>query len=55
MLNRLTSCRPSEQLPNIEKDIEKELWFQTAVRSGKTVPEENDGAGNTFKGTQNQF
>jgi len=40
-----------EQVPNIEKDIEKKHGFKPNFTRGKELLEENDGAGNTFKAT----
>ena len=40
-----------EQLPGIEKEIEKEYGFKPQFEKAKDNLEENDGAGNTFKAT----
>jgi K(+)-stimulated pyrophosphate-energized sodium pump len=40
-----------EQLPNIEKDIQKQFGFAPKFEQAKDFLEENDGAGNTFKAT----
>lgn len=40
-----------EQLPGIEKEIEKDFGFRPDFEKGKENLEENDGAGNTFKAT----
>ncbi|MFH1067451.1 MAG: sodium-translocating pyrophosphatase, partial [bacterium] len=40
-----------EQLPNAEKEIQKEFGFTPNFKAGKDFLEENDGAGNTFKAT----
>ncbi|MFA9438251.1 sodium-translocating pyrophosphatase [Uliginosibacterium sp. sgz301328] len=40
-----------EQLPNIEKEIEKDFGFKVDFDVAKDLLEENDGAGNTFKAT----
>ncbi|MDR3071716.1 MAG: sodium-translocating pyrophosphatase [Endomicrobium sp.] len=40
-----------ENIPNIDKDIEKEFGFKPVFEKSKLLLEENDGAGNTFKAT----
>ncbi|MEZ5291849.1 MAG: sodium-translocating pyrophosphatase [Vicinamibacterales bacterium] len=40
-----------EQIPGIEKDIEKTFGFPVNFTVAKELLEENDGAGNTFKAT----
>lgn len=40
-----------ESVPNINADIEKEYGFKPSFDKSKTLLEENDGAGNTFKAT----
>jgi K(+)-stimulated pyrophosphate-energized sodium pump len=40
-----------EQIPGIEKSIEKEFGFKPNFHVAKDLLEENDGAGNTFKAT----
>jgi len=40
-----------EQIPGIEKDIEKNFGFKPNFVQGKEYLEENDSAGNTFKAT----
>jgi K(+)-stimulated pyrophosphate-energized sodium pump len=40
-----------EQLPGIEKEIEKSFGFPVNFHVAKDLLEENDGAGNTFKAT----
>jgi K(+)-stimulated pyrophosphate-energized sodium pump len=40
-----------EQIPNIEKEIERDFGFRPNFEVGKENLEENDGAGNTFKAT----
>ncbi len=40
-----------EQLPGIEKDIQKTFGFVPKFEQAKEFLEENDGAGNTFKAT----
>jgi K(+)-stimulated pyrophosphate-energized sodium pump len=40
-----------EQLPGIEKEIEKDYGFKPEFEKAKDNLEENDGAGNTFKAT----
>jgi K(+)-stimulated pyrophosphate-energized sodium pump len=40
-----------ENIPNIDKEIEKEFGFKPAFEKSKLLLEENDGAGNTFKAT----
>jgi K(+)-stimulated pyrophosphate-energized sodium pump len=40
-----------EQIPGIEKDIEKTVGFKPKFELAKEYLEENDGAGNTFKAT----
>ena len=40
-----------EQLPGIEKDVEKNFGFTPKFEQAKEYLEENDGAGNTFKAT----
>ncbi|HPF44941.1 MAG TPA: sodium-translocating pyrophosphatase [Syntrophomonadaceae bacterium] len=40
-----------EEVPNIEKEIEKDFGFKPDFEKGKYYLEANDGAGNTFKAT----
>jgi K(+)-stimulated pyrophosphate-energized sodium pump len=40
-----------EQLPGIEKEIERDFGFKVNFHVAKDLLEENDGAGNTFKAT----
>src|SRR5438477_1341582 len=40
-----------EQLPNIDKEIERDFGFTPNFDRSKLMLEENDGAGNTFKAT----
>jgi K(+)-stimulated pyrophosphate-energized sodium pump len=40
-----------EQIPNIDKQIQKEFGFLPKFEQAKEFLEENDGAGNTFKAT----
>ena len=40
-----------EQLPNIEKEIQKDFGFTVNFDKAKDLLEENDGCGNTFKAT----
>jgi K(+)-stimulated pyrophosphate-energized sodium pump len=40
-----------EQIPNVEKEIEKDFGFKPDFDVAKDNLEENDGAGNTFKAT----
>lgn len=40
-----------EEIPNIDKEIEKEFGFKPDFDKGKYYLEANDGAGNTFKAT----
>jgi K(+)-stimulated pyrophosphate-energized sodium pump len=40
-----------EQLPGIDKDIQKNFGFSPKFEQAKEFLEENDGAGNTFKAT----
>jgi len=40
-----------EELPGVEKDIEKDFGFKPSFGVAKDLLEENDGAGNTFKAT----
>ncbi|MEI6874291.1 MAG: sodium-translocating pyrophosphatase, partial [Spirochaetota bacterium] len=40
-----------EQIPGIEKEIEKDFGFKPNFTVAKEALEENDGAGNTFKAT----
>ena len=40
-----------EELPGIEKEIEKDFGFKPMFGVAKDLLEENDGAGNTFKAT----
>jgi len=40
-----------EDIPNIEKEIQKDFGFTPNFEKGKLFLEENDGAGNTFKAT----
>jgi K(+)-stimulated pyrophosphate-energized sodium pump len=40
-----------EQIPGVEKDIEKTFGFAPKFEAAKEFLEENDGAGNTFKAT----
>ncbi len=40
-----------EQIPGIEKEIERDFGFRPDFETGKENLEENDGAGNTFKAT----
>jgi K(+)-stimulated pyrophosphate-energized sodium pump len=40
-----------EQEPNIERELEKDFGFKPDFEHAKTLLEENDGAGNTFKAT----
>ncbi len=40
-----------EEIPGIEKQIEKEFGFKPNFKVAKELLEENDGAGNTFKAT----
>lgn len=40
-----------EDIPNIDKKIEKEYGFKPVFSKSKLLLEENDGAGNTFKAT----
>jgi K(+)-stimulated pyrophosphate-energized sodium pump len=40
-----------EQIPGIDKSIEKEFGFKPNFHVAKDLLEENDGAGNTFKAT----
>lgn len=40
-----------EEIPNIEKNIEKEFGFKPDFEKAKYYLEANDGAGNTFKAT----
>lgn len=40
-----------EQIPNIEKSIEKDYGFKPDFKKGKYYLESNDSAGNTFKAT----
>ena len=51
MPNRSTSSRPSNRLPNIRQDIQKNFGFTPQFEKAKENLEENDGAGNTFKAT----
>ncbi|MDR2066885.1 MAG: sodium-translocating pyrophosphatase [Endomicrobium sp.] len=40
-----------ENIPSIDKEIEKEFGFKPTFEKSKLLLEENDGAGNTFKAT----
>src|SRR5262249_13372178 len=40
-----------EQIPGVRQQIRKEHGFDVDFERAKTLLEENDGAGNTFKGT----
>jgi K(+)-stimulated pyrophosphate-energized sodium pump len=40
-----------ENIPNIDKEIEKDFGFTPSFEKSKLLLEENDGAGNTFKAT----
>jgi K(+)-stimulated pyrophosphate-energized sodium pump len=40
-----------ENVPNIDKEIEKDFGFKPTFEKSKLLLEENDGAGNTFKAT----
>jgi K(+)-stimulated pyrophosphate-energized sodium pump len=40
-----------ENIPNVDKEIEKNFGFKLAFEKSKLLLEENDGAGNTFKAT----
>ena len=40
-----------ENVPNVHAEIKKEFGFDPDFEKGKTLLEENDGAGNTFKAT----
>lgn len=40
-----------EQIPNIKADIKKTFGFEPDFENAKTILEDNDGAGNTFKAT----
>jgi K(+)-stimulated pyrophosphate-energized sodium pump len=40
-----------EQIPGIEREVEKQFGFVPQFERGKMMLEENDGAGNTFKAT----
>jgi len=40
-----------ENIPEVDKDIEKEFGFRPDFKNCKRFLEENDGAGNTFKAT----
>jgi K(+)-stimulated pyrophosphate-energized sodium pump len=40
-----------EELPGVEKEIEKDFGFKPSFGVAKDLLEENDGAGNTFKAT----
>ncbi|MDR2818137.1 MAG: sodium-translocating pyrophosphatase [Endomicrobium sp.] len=40
-----------ENIPNIDKEIEKDFGFMPVFAKSKLLLEENDGAGNTFKAT----
>jgi len=40
-----------EQLPDIEREVEKQFGFVPEFERGKLMLEDNDGAGNTFKAT----
>jgi K(+)-stimulated pyrophosphate-energized sodium pump len=40
-----------ENVPNIEKEIEKDFGFTPTFEKSKLLLEQNDGAGNTFKAT----
>ncbi|MDR3306088.1 MAG: sodium-translocating pyrophosphatase [Endomicrobium sp.] len=40
-----------ENIPNIDKEIEKDFGFKPVFDKSKLLLEENDGAGNTFKAT----
>jgi K(+)-stimulated pyrophosphate-energized sodium pump len=40
-----------EDIPGIEKEIQKDFGFKPNFEKGKLFLEENDGAGNTFKAT----
>jgi K(+)-stimulated pyrophosphate-energized sodium pump len=40
-----------ENIPNVDKEIEKDFGFKPVFDKSKLLLEENDGAGNTFKAT----
>ncbi len=40
-----------EQIPGIEKELQKDFGFAPDFEKGKLLLEDNDGAGNTFKAT----
>jgi K(+)-stimulated pyrophosphate-energized sodium pump len=40
-----------EQIPNIKREIKKDFGFDVNFERAKSLLEENDGAGNTFKAT----
>ncbi len=40
-----------EQLPGIEDEVNRDFGFRPDFENGKTLLEENDGCGNTFKAT----
>ncbi|MDR2812094.1 MAG: sodium-translocating pyrophosphatase, partial [Endomicrobium sp.] len=40
-----------ENIPNVDKEIEKDFRFKPVFGKSKLLLEENDGAGNTFKAT----
>ena len=40
-----------EQIPNIKREIKKDFGFDVDFERAKSLLEENDGAGNTFKAT----
>jgi K(+)-stimulated pyrophosphate-energized sodium pump len=40
-----------ENIPNVDKEIEKDFGFSPAFEKSKLLLEQNDGAGNTFKAT----
>ncbi len=40
-----------EQIPNVDREIERDFGFKPNFALGKDLLEENDGAGNTFKAT----
>ncbi len=40
-----------EQIPDIDKEIERDFGFKPDFKNGKEYLERNDGAGNTFKAT----